>query len=71
MTQRVGSKGQVVIPKELRERVGLGPGTDISFESLDDGIVVRRAEGRQALRGRFAGSGMAARLLEDRRSEPR
>lgn len=71
MTQQMGAKGQVVIPKELREQAGLGPGSDVSFEPLDDGIVVRRADRRSSLRGRFAGSGMAARLLEDRRSEPR
>jgi antitoxin PrlF len=71
MTQRVGAKGQVVIPKDLRERAGLGPGANVSFEPVDDGIIVRRAVGTQALRGRFAGSGMAARLLEDRGREPR
>lgn len=71
MTQKMGAKGQVVIPKELRERAGLGPGSDVSFEPVEDGIVVRRAEGRSSLRGRFKGSGMAGRLLEDRRREPR
>lgn len=69
MTQRIGAKGQVVIPKDLRERVGLGPGADVLFEPIDDGIVVRRADRDSPLRGRFAGSGMAARLLEDRRRE--
>ncbi|HEX2391669.1 MAG TPA: AbrB/MazE/SpoVT family DNA-binding domain-containing protein [Solirubrobacterales bacterium] len=72
MTQKVGAKGQVVIPKELRDRAGLGPGANVSFEPLDDdGIVVRRADRRVSLRGRFASSGMAERLLADRRSEPR
>ncbi len=71
MTQRVGAKGQVVIPKELRERTGLGPGADVSFEPLEDGVVVRRADRRSTLRGKFSGSGMAARLLEDRRHERR
>lgn len=71
MTQRMGAKGQVVIPKDLRERVGLGPGADVDFETVDDGIVVRRASKDSTLRGRFAGSGMATRLLEDRRREPR
>lgn len=71
MTQRMGAKGQVVIPKVLRERAGLGPGSDVDFESVGDGIVVRRANRRPGLRGRFAGSGMAARLLEDRGREPR
>lgn len=71
MTQKMGAKGQVVIPKELREQAGLGPGSDVDFERVDDGIVVRRADPRSTLRGRFSGSGMATRLLEDRRREPR
>jgi AbrB family looped-hinge helix DNA binding protein len=71
MTQRMGTKGQVVIPKDLRERAGLGPGSDVSFEPVDDGVVVRRANRRSTLRGRFAGSGMAERLLVDRGKEPR
>lgn len=71
MTQKMGAKGQVVIPKDLRERAGLGPGADVSFEPVDDGIVVKRADQHSTLQGRFAGSGMAARLLEDRRREPR
>lgn len=71
MTQRMGAKGQVVIPKELREQIGIGPGDDVAFEPVDDGIVVRRAGGRTPLRGRFAKSGMAGRLLEDRGKEPR
>jgi len=67
----MGAKGQVVIPKNLRERAGLGPGSDVSFEPVDDGIVVRRVDRQPSLRGRFAGSGLAARLLEDRSREPR
>jgi antitoxin PrlF len=71
MTQKMGAKGQVVIPKELRERVGLGPGDEVAFEPVGRGVVVKRAGQRADLRGRFAGSGMASRLLEDRRREPR
>jgi antitoxin PrlF len=71
MTQKMGAKGQVVIPKDLRDQIGIGPGDDVAFEPLADGIVVRRATEHAPLRGRFAKSGMAARLLEDRRKEPR
>lgn len=71
MTQKVGAKGQVVIPKDLREQVGIGPGDDVAFEPVGDGIVIRRAGERAPLRGRFAKSGMAARLIEDRGKEPR
>lgn len=72
MTHRVGAKGQVVIPKDLRERTGLYPGAEVEFE-LDDGrVLVKRAPGRRgSLRGSLPGSDMAAALLEDRRREPR
>lgn len=60
-----------MIPKNLRERAGLGPGADVDFEAVEDGIVVRKAQRSSALRGRFAKSGMAGRLLEDRGNEPR
>ena len=73
MTQRVGAKGQVVIPKELRDVLGLAPGSEVAFER--DGQAVRvvpaSAVSLKDLGGRYAGSGMAAALLEDRRREPR
>ena len=71
MTHRVGAKGQVVIPKDLRERVGLRPGADVEFELNGDRVSIAVARRRSRLGGRFAQSGMAARLLEDRAHEPR
>jgi AbrB family looped-hinge helix DNA binding protein len=71
MTGRIGAKGQVVIPKALRDRARLHPGDEVDFEFEDDRImlVVRRTPAR--IGGRFGHSGMAARLLEDRAREPR
>ena len=73
MTQRVGVKGQVVIPKEIRDAVGLQPGTEVDFER--DGGAVRvlpaGAAATRGLRGRYGGSGLAAALLADRAHEPR
>ncbi|HXP99541.1 MAG TPA: AbrB/MazE/SpoVT family DNA-binding domain-containing protein [Solirubrobacteraceae bacterium] len=71
MTHRVGAKGQVVIPKELREQTGLRPGADVEFEFDGQRLSIRAAHGRPRLGGRFARSGMAERLLEDRSREPR
>jgi AbrB family looped-hinge helix DNA binding protein len=75
MTHRVGAKGQVVVPKDLRARAGLHPGAEVEFTLEDHRVVIaRRREGRgdrRDLGGRFAHSGMAARLLEDRAREPR
>jgi AbrB family looped-hinge helix DNA binding protein len=71
MTSKVGPKGQVVIPKNLRERVSLHPGDEVDFELRGDAIVLTARRRPTELRGRFAGSGMASRLLEDRALEPR
>lgn len=57
---RMTEKGQVTIPKELRDELGIGAGTEVEFERKDNAIVVRKvndASGRgrqlaQRLRGR-------------------
>jgi AbrB family looped-hinge helix DNA binding protein len=71
MTHRIGAKGQVVIPKDLRERAGLQPGTDVEFELDGQRLSIKATRGQPGLGGRFAQSGMARRLLEDRSREPR
>ena len=71
MTHRVGAKGQVVIPKDLRERAGLVPGADVEFALDGKSVSIKAAESSHELGGRFARSGMAARLLDDRSREPR
>jgi AbrB family looped-hinge helix DNA binding protein len=74
MTQRVGAKGQVVIPKELRDGLGLQPGAEVDFERDGDGvrIVAAGPAATRGLRGRYtAQSGMASALLADRAREPR
>ena len=40
---RVTEKGQVTIPKELRDALGIGAGTQVEFERTGDAIVVRMA----------------------------
>ena len=71
MTQHVGAKGQVVIPKELRDRLGLHPGAEVDITTDGDAVVVTVHRARSPLGGRFARSGMARRLLHDRAAEPR
>ncbi|HEY5143547.1 MAG TPA: AbrB/MazE/SpoVT family DNA-binding domain-containing protein [Solirubrobacteraceae bacterium] len=71
MARRIGAKGEVVIPKDVRDRAHLHPGDGVDFE-LRDGAVVLAARRRPlALSGRFSKSGMAARMLEDRAREQR
>ena len=40
---RLTSKGQVTIPKELRSRHGLAPGTEVEFVSDGTVLQLRRA----------------------------
>jgi AbrB family looped-hinge helix DNA binding protein len=40
---RVGERGQVTIPKEIRERFGIGPETEVQFRVVNGSIVLRKA----------------------------
>jgi AbrB family looped-hinge helix DNA binding protein len=43
MATRMTSKGQVTIPKAVREHLGIGPGSAVEFALATDGNVVVRA----------------------------
>ena len=51
-TGKITSKGQTTIPKEVRDRLKLFPGDQLSY-SLEDGRIVLRARNRSAME--FAG----------------
>ena len=69
MTHRVGPKGQVVIPKELRDDLGILPGDLVEFWREGDHVIVRRAVPQEPLFGRFRGAGLAEVLAADRAAE--
>ena len=48
---RITSKGQVTIPVEIRERLGLLPNSEVDFEVEGNAVRIRRARGRRR-RGR-------------------
>ena len=68
MTYSVGPKGQVVIPKHLRDSMGIRPGNEILFEQRGDEVILRKA-GSQPLKGRFAGRALTDALLDARRED--
>lgn len=41
---RVTEKGQVTIPKELRDDLGIGAGSEVDFERAGDTLVIRKAK---------------------------
>lgn len=54
MSTTVTSKGQVTIPKAVRDLLDIQPGSEVDFRRAADGtIVIERADGRPA-KSRFA-----------------
>jgi len=41
MKRKLGAKGQVVVPKEIREKLRLAEGTNLTFELSGETILVR------------------------------
>jgi AbrB family looped-hinge helix DNA binding protein len=40
---RIGERGQVTIPKEIRDEFGLGPETEVEFRIVKGAIVLKKA----------------------------
>jgi AbrB family looped-hinge helix DNA binding protein len=79
MATTVTSKGQVTIPKPVRDHLGIVPGSQVAFRRAADGsIVIEKANGTAPSRGnRFvrvrgsAGPGMTTdELMSLLRGEP-
>lgn len=54
MSATVTSKGQVTIPKSVRDLLGIAPGTRVEFKRAGDGsVVLTRADDKRPI-SRFA-----------------
>jgi AbrB family looped-hinge helix DNA binding protein len=69
MTHKVGPKGQVVIPKDLRDQLGLEPGDEVTFWREGDQVIVRRRVDTPPLKGRYAGRSLTLQLEHERAAE--
>lgn len=69
MTHRVGAKGQVVIPKELRDEFGIEPGDEVIFWVHGDHLALRPTSHQRPLRGRFLGSTLTDELERERAAD--
>ncbi|ESW79224.1 AbrB/MazE/SpoVT family DNA-binding domain-containing protein [Mesorhizobium sp. M0622] len=54
MTTKVTAKGQVTIPKPVRELLGIVPGSGVDFRRADDGSVVITRSDKKQPASRFA-----------------
>lgn len=48
---RLTSKGQVTIPQEIREKLGLLPYSEVVFDIVGDSVRIRKAPGHRRGRG--------------------
>ena len=56
---KIGERGQVTIPKEIREQFGLGPETEVEFRVVKGSILLKKAPAKLNLakwKGRCSGS---------------
>lgn len=66
MTHKVGPKGQIVIPKDLRDEFGIEPGDEVVFWRAHDHVALRLLRSARPLQGRFAQRPLTAQLEQDR-----
>jgi len=54
---KVSPKGQIVIPKEFRNKFGIKRGEEVVVEELEEGVLVMRKPSKpvKAMRGLFKG----------------
>jgi AbrB family looped-hinge helix DNA binding protein len=50
MKRVVSEKGQVTIPKRLRDRLGIRPGTTLEFDAEEGKLICRKTDGGDAFR---------------------
>lgn len=71
MAHRVGPEGRVVVPKALRDQLGLASGDEVVFWREGDHIALRPARSERPLRGRFRDRPLAEQLEAERRADSR
>ena len=71
MSSKVTSKGQVVIPKKLREKYGIRTATAIRWIEKDQGILMvpESEDPIIAARGMLKGSGILKAYMKEKRRE--
>ena len=78
MTLRIDKAGRIVVPKSIRDRLGLGPGADLEVSEGPEGLLLKPVRRRPSLvqegellvhQGTLPKDYDWNRLLEDSREE--
>ena len=71
MTSTISSKGQITVPKRVRDRLGLRTGTTVEFELTDTGVLLRKGHTGvrpvDRVRGVLQRSGRTDEIINDMR----
>ncbi len=77
-TSILTSKGQLLIPKRLRNKYGITPGAKVIFEETDGGVVIRPINDQyfKSFRGMLSSTGklkeeMKALKAEEKKNDER
>jgi AbrB family looped-hinge helix DNA binding protein len=69
----MSSKGQIVIPQQIRRRIGLREGSRVNVEATEDGVLLRptrtATRGWRRWRGAFAGKALLKALRREHAAE--
>lgn len=71
LTSKVTSKGQIVIPKKIRDKYRIGPSTEIHWIEKKEGILMvpESEDPIVAARGMFKGTGLLSAYLKAKQDE--
>ena len=71
VSSKVTSKGQIVIPKRIRDKYGIRPSTSIHWVEKEEGILMipDTEDPILAARGMLKGSGILKAYLKDKKRE--
>lgn len=75
MKSILGERGQLVIPKQIREKLGLEKGTILEAETTLDNKVIQlrpirvKRKGRRGWMGSFEGEGLTKKYLRLKKKE--
>ena len=72
MTSTISSKGQITVPKAVRDRLGLRAGTRVEFELVGRGVMLRKGRAGGArpvdlVRGILTRRAATDRVIDDLR----
>ena len=66
MTSTISSKGQITVPKAVRDRLGLRTGARVEFELVERGVILRKGRPRGARPVDLVRGILARRVSTDR-----